>query len=66
MLTKPCKDLLDTLLNDSNLILFTDGSSFMRGGVLYTGAAVVTELDSLQSASLLSHANTQGAELTAL
>ena len=46
-------------LDNLDLILFTDGSSFMRDGVRYTGTTVVTELDTLWSASLPSQVNTQ-------
>ena len=43
---KPHNNLLDTPLDNLNLI-FTDDSSFVRDGVHYTGAAVVTKLDTL-------------------
>ena len=43
---KPHNDLWDTPLHNSDLILFTDGSSFIRDGVLHTGPVVV-ELDTL-------------------
>ena len=44
---KSHNNLLDIPLDNSDLILFTDGFPFMRGGVCYTGSAVVTELDTL-------------------
>uniref|UniRef100_A0A5F8GG34 Gag-Pol polyprotein n=1 Tax=Monodelphis domestica TaxID=13616 RepID=A0A5F8GG34_MONDO len=66
MAEKPRDDLLDTPLKNSDLILFTDGSSFMRDGIRYSGAAVVSEFATEWSASLPSNISAQGAELIAL
>ena len=53
-------------LDNPDLVLFTDGSSFMRDGIRYIGAAVVTEFATVWSASLLSNISAQGAEIIAL
>uniref|UniRef100_K7E2C3 Gag-Pol polyprotein n=1 Tax=Monodelphis domestica TaxID=13616 RepID=K7E2C3_MONDO len=66
MAEKPRDNLLDTPLDNADLILFTDGSSFMRDGIRYTGAAVVSEFATEWSASLPSNISAQGAELIAL
>ena len=63
---KPQDNLLDTPLDNPDLVLFTDGSSFMRDGICYTGAAAVTEFATIWSASLPSHISTQEAELITL
>ena len=59
MAEKPQDNLLDTPLDNPDIVLFTDGFSFMRDGICYTGAAVVTEFATILSASLPPNINAQ-------
>ncbi|KAK1346847.1 hypothetical protein QTO34_000707 [Cnephaeus nilssonii] len=60
------KDLTDQPLPDADVTWFTDGSSFVRDGSRYAGAAVVTEMDTVWAEALPSGTSAQRAELVAL
>ncbi|KAK1329798.1 LOW QUALITY PROTEIN: hypothetical protein QTO34_009981 [Cnephaeus nilssonii] len=60
------KDLTDQPLPDADVTWFTDGSSFVRDGSRYAGAAVVTETDTVWAEALPSGMSAQRAELVAL
>ncbi|XP_059537141.1 uncharacterized protein LOC132226566 [Myotis daubentonii] len=60
------KDLTDQPLPDAEATWFTDGSSFVRDGCRYAGAAVVTETDTVWAEALPSGTSAQRAELIAL
>lgn len=60
------KDLTDQPLPDADVTWFTDGSSFVRDGSRYAGAAVVTETDTVWAEALPSGTSAQRAELVAL
>ncbi|XP_059516784.1 uncharacterized protein LOC132213925 [Myotis daubentonii] len=60
------KDLTDRPLPDAEATWFTDGSSFVRDGCRYAGAAVVTETDTVWVEALPSGTSAQQAELIAL
>ena len=59
-------DLTDWPLPDAKATWFTDGSSFVRDGHRYAGAAVVTETDTVWAEALPSGTSAQRAELIAL
>jgi ribonuclease HI len=60
------KDLTDQPLSDAEITWFTDGSSFIRDGQRYAGAAVVTESEIIWAAALAAGTSAQRAELIAL
>ncbi|KAK1333903.1 LOW QUALITY PROTEIN: hypothetical protein QTO34_006292 [Cnephaeus nilssonii] len=60
------KDLTDHPLPDADVTWFTDGSSFVRDGSRYVGAAVVTETNTVWAEALPSRTSAQRAELVAL
>jgi ribonuclease HI len=60
------KDLTDQPLSDAEITWFTDGSSFIRDGQRYAGAAVVTESEVIWAAALTAGTSAQRAELIAL
>jgi ribonuclease HI len=59
-------DLTDWPLKNSDLELYTDGSSFVKNGVRHAGFAVVTEFGILKSGPLPPNTSAQLAELVAL
>ena len=59
-------DLTNWPLPDAEATWFTDGSSFMRDGHRYAGAAVVTKIDTVWAKALPSGTSAQQAELIAL
>ncbi|XP_044903595.1 uncharacterized protein LOC123382533 isoform X2 [Felis catus] len=59
-------DLTDRPLRDAEATWFTDGSSFVRDGHRYAGAAVVTETDTVWAEDVPSRTSAQRAELVAL
>jgi hypothetical protein len=59
-------DLLDQLLQDPDLTLFTDGSSSVQEGIRRVGAAVVTLTQTLWAEPLPPSTSAQLAELIAL
>uniref|UniRef100_A0ABI8A7Z5 RNA-directed DNA polymerase n=1 Tax=Felis catus TaxID=9685 RepID=A0ABI8A7Z5_FELCA len=59
-------DLTDRPLPDAEATWFTDGSSFVRDGHRYAGAAVVTEMNTIWAEALPSGTSAQRAELIAL
>ncbi|VFV31800.1 protease polymerase, partial [Lynx pardinus] len=59
-------DLTDRPLPDAEATWFTDGSSFVRDGHRYAGAAVVTETDTVWAEALPSGTSAQRAELVTL
>ncbi|XP_078291610.1 uncharacterized protein LOC144613856 [Panthera onca] len=59
-------DLTDRPLPDAETTWFTDGSSCVRDGHRYAGAAVVTETDTVWAEALPSGTSAQRAELIAL
>ncbi|XP_034298040.2 uncharacterized protein LOC117679866 [Pantherophis guttatus] len=59
-------DLSDQPLSKSDYTWFTDGSSFMEGGIHYTGFAVVSLKDTICSGALPSSWSAQAAELWTL
>ena len=48
-------DLKNTPIENPDLVLFTDGSSYLCNGIRCTGAAVVTEFETLWYGSLPSN-----------
>jgi ribonuclease HI len=59
-------DLTNQPLKNSDLELYTDGSSFVKNGVRHAGFAVVTEFGILNSGPLPPNTSAQLAELVAL
>ncbi|XP_053081055.1 uncharacterized protein LOC106979485 [Acinonyx jubatus] len=59
-------DLTNRPLPDAKATWFTDGSSFVRDGHRYVGAAVVTEMKTIWAEALPSRTSAQRAELIAL
>jgi ribonuclease HI len=59
-------DSVDRPLKNSDLELYTDGSSFVKNGVRHAGFAVVTEFGILKSGPLPPSTSAQLAELVAL
>ena len=60
------EDLMDTPLDNPDMEIFTDGSSFVRDGKRQAGYAVVTAEQVLEANSLSQGASVQLAELVAL
>ena len=60
------KDLMDTPLDNPDMEIFTDGSSFIRDGKRKAGFAVVTAEQVLKAKSLPQGTSAQLAELVAL
>ncbi|KAK1342265.1 hypothetical protein QTO34_015021, partial [Cnephaeus nilssonii] len=60
------KDLTHRPLHDAEATWFTDGSSFVRDGCRYAGAAVVTDTDTVWAEALPPGTSAQRAELIAL
>ncbi|XP_077852395.1 uncharacterized protein LOC144339706 [Macaca mulatta] len=60
------EDLQDRPLPDADLVWFTDGSSFMRQGQRYAGAAVTSETEVIWAEPLPPDTSAQKAELIAL
>ena len=60
------EDLMDTALDDPDMELFTDGSSFVRDGKCKAGHAVVTAEQVLEEKSLPQGTSAQLAELLVL
>ena len=60
------KDLMDTPLDNPDMEIFTDGSSFVRDGKRKAGYAVVTAKQVLEAKSLPQGTSAQLAELVAL
>lgn len=60
------KDLVDTKIENAELELYVDGSSFMISGKRYTGYAVVTENDILKAEPLPAAMSAQAGELVGL
>ncbi|XP_067424462.1 uncharacterized protein [Emydura macquarii macquarii] len=63
---QPRSDLTDVPLSNPDQILFTDGSSFVREGHRYTGAAVTSLFVVLWAEPLPASLSAQAAELVAL
>jgi ribonuclease HI len=59
-------DLTDRPLKNSDIELYTDGSSFVKNGVRHAGFAVVTEFGTLKSGLLPPNTSAQLAELVVL
>lgn len=59
-------DLRDVLIENPDLVLFTDGSSFMKDGKQMAGYAVVTTSEVLEAQSLPIKTSRQNAEIIAL
>ncbi|XP_044512605.1 vomeronasal type-2 receptor 1-like [Gracilinanus agilis] len=66
LLDMPSMDLKDTPIENPDFLLFTNVSSYVCNGIHCTGAAVVTEFETLWYGSLPKNHNVQGAELVAL
>ncbi|XP_032184516.1 uncharacterized protein LOC116581447 [Mustela erminea] len=60
------EDLQDYPLTDAEVVWFTDGSSFVREGQRYAGAAVTSETEIIWAAALPPGTSAQKAELIAL
>lgn len=65
-LTATCPDLTDQPLEDAEVTLFTDGSSYMKEGLRFAGAAVVTQDSTIWAEALPRGTSAQKAELIAL
>jgi ribonuclease HI len=59
-------DLTDRPLKNSDIELYTDGSSFVKNGVRHAGFAVVTKFGTLKSGLLPPNTSAQLAELVVL
>lgn len=59
-------DLQDQPLPNADATWYTDGSSFVREGVRYAGAAVTMETETIRAEPLAARTSAQRAELTAL
>ena len=60
------EDLMDTPLDNPDMEIFTDGSSFVRDGKLKAGYTVLTAEQVLEAESLPQGTSAQSAELVAL
>lgn len=65
-LTATRPDLMDLPLADAEVTLYTDGSSYMKEGLRYVGAAVVTQDSTIWAQALPKGTSAQKAELIAL
>lgn len=65
-LTSTRPDLTDTPLPDAEVTLYTDGSSYMKEGIRFAGAAVVTQDATIWAEALPKGTSAQKAELIAL
>ena len=56
----PRMDLKNTSIENPELVLFTDGSSYLCNGIRCTDAVFVREIETLWNVSLSSHLSAQG------
>ena len=64
--SKPREDLKDEPLENPDLVLFTDGSSYYLDGRRHSGYAVTNVFEVLEANPLSPSVSAQGAELIAL